>query len=67
MSVKAPSPGPSPRALLWQCPECKRLNWTCEDLGPNRRAHYGWALHRGETTPPKCLRHAGAVMTLEKP
>jgi len=64
MNVETPRPlYPGPK--MWLCPECKRLSWACEDLGPNRSEHDGWALYRGERTPPKCSRHPGAIMALE--
>lgn len=46
----------------WTCPECARLGWTCEDLGPSTDHHYGMARNRGRV--PQCIRHPGVAMVL---
>ncbi len=52
---------------MWFCLECSRLHFACEDRGPGETDHYGWAKDRGQTTPPRCLRHPGIPMQRQDP
>jgi len=49
---------------MWLCPECTRLSWTCEDLGPGTDRHYGMAKNRGQLSAPRCIRHPDVAMVL---